>query len=272
MLTCLNKLPAAFVVLAAPLFVQPWLAADESSRQLFTDAQGAARQGQHRRAISQLDQILTITPHHTDALYLRGREHFRAGQMEQSFDDFERLVELKPELKSRLWERGITCYYAEKYREGVAQFESYQDFDDNDVENAVWHFLCLARLTDLENARQRMLRTRPDPRLPMQAVYELYAGKRSTDSVLAAADRATDPGHRRVARFYAHLYVGLYFDAQGQPKQARPHVEKAATSYRISHYMGDVAEVHAKRLADEVAPADPTTRTAPASESSVDSR
>jgi lipoprotein NlpI len=43
--------------------------------------------------------------------------------------------------------------------------------------------------------------------------------------------------------FYAHLYIGLYYEAAGDAKAAREHLERAV-SYRANHYMGDVARVH----------------------------
>ena len=47
--------------------------------------------------------------------------------------------------------------------------------------------------------------------------------------------------------FYAHLYLGLYYDATGDTKLAREHIFKAA-AFKADHYMGDVARVHAGLL------------------------
>ena len=51
-----------------------------------------------------------------------------------------------------------------------------------------------------------------------------------------------DELHHRL--FYAHLYLGLYYDSLGDKKQALEHMTRAAGDYKISHYMGDVARVH----------------------------
>jgi lipoprotein NlpI len=48
--------------------------------------------------------------------------------------------------------------------------------------------------------------------------------------------------------FYAHLYVGLYYEAIGDRKRAREHILKAADDDKADHYMGDVARVHAALL------------------------
>ena len=44
--------------------------------------------------------------------------------------------------------------------------------------------------------------------------------------------------------FYAHLYLGLYFEALGEDKKSASHIKMAATDYRMDHYMGRVAQVH----------------------------
>jgi len=48
--------------------------------------------------------------------------------------------------------------------------------------------------------------------------------------------------------FYAHLYLGIYFEAIGDAKQARDYIFKAAERANQNGYMGDVARVHADIL------------------------
>ena len=56
------------------------------------------------------------------------------------------------------------------------------------------------------------------------------------------------PAARRDQRFYAHLYLGLYFEALGDAKLAREHITRAAEDFSENHYMGDVARVHLQLL------------------------
>ena len=121
--------------------------------------------------------------------------------------------------------------------------------DTNDVENAVWHYLCNARAVGVEKARAAMLKIGKDRRVPMMEVYALYAGKAKPDDVLTAA-RAGEPSKDDLNRrlFYAHLYLGLYYEVSGDARKARSHLELAADKYRIGHYMGDVARVHVMLL------------------------
>ena len=91
------------------------------------------------------------------AYYLRGRENFRLGEIKKSVADFDKYVELRPRLESRQWERGIAYYYAGEFKKGAEQFELYQTYHDNDVENSVWRYLCIARSVGVDKARSVML-------------------------------------------------------------------------------------------------------------------
>jgi hypothetical protein len=53
-----------------------------------------------------------------------------------------------------------------------------------------------------------------------------------------------DPDKLTQQLFYAHLYLGLYYETEGNKQLALEHVTKAADNHRITHYMWDVARVH----------------------------
>ena len=57
---------------------------------------------------------------------------------------------------------------------------------------------------------------------------------------------------RNSALFYAHLYVGIYYDLLNDKKKAFEHVNKATVDHRIGHYMWDVARIHRDLLAKEL--------------------
>ena len=206
-----------------------------------------AAAGQHTLAIADLDALVAIDPRAAEAFDERGSQHFMLGHIRQSIDDFDRAIKLRPDQESRHWKRGISYYYAGRYDEGRRQFEGYQTFDDNDVENAVWRFLCMARSAGVPKARDAMLKIRRDPRVPMMEVYALYVGKAQPDEVLVAA-RAGSPSPEELNSrlFYAHLYLGLYCEAAGDATGARDHVTTAAEKHKIGHYMWNVADVHAR--------------------------
>jgi lipoprotein NlpI len=192
-------------------------------------------------------------------LELRGSDHFRAGRFAESVADFDAEIKLDPRRAPWHWKRGISLYYLGRYADGAGQFEGYQTVDGNDVENAVWRFLCQARdpAVGFEKAQKRILPIRDDRRVPMMQVYGLYQGKLSPDDVLAAA-KAGDPSedmlHQRL--FYAHLYLGLYHEVRGNLDGARRHIAEAERR-KIGHYMWDVAAVHARVLKEKTDRKDP---------------
>ena len=175
----------------------------------------------------------------------RGMQRFRDNQIEKSIEDFDQAAKLEPRIAPHLWQRGISLYYAGRFKEGREQFDSHQAVNPHDVENAAWHFLCVAKEKDVEQARKALIKidTRKDTRVPMTEVYELYAGRGSEETVLAAAKR---DGSER-ARMYAHLYLGLYHEVTGNEKKARDHLQQAAAAKLQDHYMHDVAKVHLRQ-------------------------
>ena len=126
--------------------------------------------------------------------------------------------------------------------------EIHQTVNSNDVENAVWHFLCAARADGLASAKQGLIPIDGDGRVPMAQVHQLFAGKAKPEDVLAAAKAAPAETRAGEPMFYAHLYLGIYFEAIGDAKQARDYIFKAAERANQNGYMGDVARVHADIL------------------------
>lgn len=202
----------------------------------------------HAQAVADFDRVIALDPQSAEAYNRRGSERFKLGQVAGSIADFDRYVELRPEEKNGHWKRGISYYYAGRFDDGRKQFEGYEQVDTNDVENAVWHFLCHARLVGVDKARSAMLKIGNDKRVPMMQVYELFLGKLKPDDVLAAAKAGTPPPDQLNQRlFYAHLYLALFHEALGDKKRTREHLDRAV-EHKIGHYMWDVARVHRELL------------------------
>jgi lipoprotein NlpI len=227
---------------AALAFEEPKTAADflKRGKQRFEKRDFTA-------AVKDFTECLRLDPRNTEALDARGSGHFMLGKFKESVADFDAYLKLVPKQANHHWRRGISLYYAGQYDLGKKQFEGYENVSTNDVENAVWHFLCAAKKDGLEKARAGMLRIGKDDRPPMMEVYELFKGKLKPADVLKAAGAARGKEQRQPL-FYAHLYLGLYYDATGDRKKAAEHMALAAGKYRIGHYMGEVARVHDELL------------------------
>lgn len=170
----------------------------------------------------------------------RASDDFRAGRVTDALRGFDRVAALSPADAPYLWQRGIAQYYAGQFRECRDMFVSHRTVNPDDVENAVWHFLCVARAESPDAARKQMLPVGPDARVPMREVYQMFQGRMSEAQVMRAA------GNDPTAQFFARLYVGLYLEATGQAARGRAQIEIAAEDRfaRVGGYMHDVARVH----------------------------
>ena len=173
----------------------------------------------------------------------RAVEDFKAGRVEQSAAGFDQLARLIPDQAPELWQRGIAQYYAGRFRDCRDLFISHRTVNPADVENAAWHFLCVARAESPEAARQQILPVGPDARVPMREVYQMFLGRATPDQVMAAA------GSDSSAQFFGRLYAGLYLEATGDRVKGRTQIELAAAERyaAVGGYMHDVARVHIQR-------------------------
>ena len=174
---------------------------------------------------------------------------FAAGRLAAAAAGFDEVAALVPRAAPQLWQRGIALYYVGRYQDCREQFESHRLVNPNDVENAAWHFLCVARGESPEAALDALLPVGPDSRAPMREIYEMFRGELAPGEVMAAGERATERG-RASGLFFAHLYVGLYHEALGNDADARVHLDAAADERYApaGGYMHMVARVHVNQL------------------------
>jgi lipoprotein NlpI len=164
---------------------------------------------------------------------------FRSGRVAESVQGFDNVIKLAPDAAPQLWQRGIALYFVGRYKDCRAQFELHRTVNPDDVENAAWHFLCVARAESPAAAKAALLPVGPDARVPMREVYQMFRGALTPEEVLKAAGAA--PG----GQFYAQLYVGLYFEALGDRSRALEHIKTAAEPRyaTVGGYMHDVAKI-----------------------------
>ena len=182
-----------------------------------------------------------------DAHFREGIRLFFDAKPEESVAAFNKAVAFAPQTAPQLWQRGLSLYYAGDYKEGRKQFELHQTVNPHDVENAAWHFICVAKAEGLEAARKALISIEGDARVPMKEVHALFAGKRTEEAVMkAASDKSSGDEEMRNQLCYAHLYLGLYHEALGHTEEAKEHMLKAARDHKMDHHMGRTAQVHVK--------------------------
>ena len=221
----------------------------KSVRALYVRGRFYAIDRQPEKALADYGTALKLDPGAALIYQQRGIELFKLGRVEDAVADFNKYLELVPDEAPNHWQRGIACYYAKRYSAGRRQFELHQTVNPDDVEDAAWHFLCIARERGVDKARESLMKVGEDRRIPMRQIYDLYAGKGSIDEVLTAAKTGNPSAAELNQRlFYAHFYIGLYQEATGEEKLAREHIFKAAEEFKMDNPMGDVARVHAMLL------------------------
>ena len=247
-----NRMKGLFIFLSWIMIFSVNLSAEENedAQKLFNQAQLATREGDHAKAVMGFTKVLALKLDKRVAAGIyqeRGEAHFKLAKIKESISDFDAYLKVYPERDPHHWMRGISYYYADEFRKGYEQFERHQTVNSNDVENAVWHYLCLSRAKGVEAARKKLIPIVGDGRIPMMEVHSLFAGQSTPEKVLAKA-RAGDVKGALLERqlFYAHLYLGIWHETNKEFKLRDKYIALAAAVASNHGYMGDVARVHAE--------------------------
>lgn len=239
------------VFLCSALVWMPLSVAQEavSEQALLAEINTAVRAENEAKVVSGLQQYVKLKPNASRAWYMLGVYEFRLSHFQESVNAFDQYVELEPAEERKLWERGISHYYAGLYNEGAEQFALYQTYHDNDVENSVWRFLCMAKAETIAKAREQMLPIKNDPRVPLMEIYALFRGE-STPQKVEQEILQGEPAEseKKSRRFYGDLYLSIYYETLGQKKLSEEYARKAWKEHEkttsISRYMWQVARVH----------------------------
>lgn len=195
-------------------------------------------------ALKQIERAAEMVPDHANIQQVAAETLYRAGRVKESLPLFDRVVELVPEQASRNWQRGLALCTLEEWKEGAEQFKTHHEVNPDDVENSAWYFLCVAKLDGLEAARKTVIPSRGDGRQPMMSVLAMLKGELEPEKVMQAAiDNTIAGAERERAKFYADLYVGLYYDSLGDDAEAAKFLERSLT-YDSAGYMVDTARVY----------------------------
>ena len=115
------------------------------------------RKGNFGKALLDLDKLVEALPGVDQLRQRRGVTRFFNGDMKGAISDFDAYLKNNPAREPHHWQRGLAYYYAGEFEKGIKQFEIHQDVNSNDVENAVWHFLCVNKVKGFEEAERASL-------------------------------------------------------------------------------------------------------------------
>ena len=68
-----------------------------------------------------------------------GMAAFSAGQVEESIALFDSVIAANPNSKPYLWQRGLSLYYADRFKDGAEQFATDVAVNPNDTEESIWN-------------------------------------------------------------------------------------------------------------------------------------
>ncbi len=225
--------PFFFTVLLSGMLILPaWSDEAQSHRE------------RHRDAITRARATVDGQPApSTGSLIGLGDALLRGGQCDEAAQTFERAIERSPDSEPYLWQYGIALFFVGRYDEARSLFEKHRVVNPHDVENAAWHFLCVAKADGLAKARNIVLPAPGDSRVPMEEVLQRLQGG-NFESIGAAIEKTRGTPSHASAEFYGNLYVGLIADAEGNTDVSQEHLQKASET-EMTNYMADVARVYA---------------------------
>ncbi len=209
------------------------------------------------------DAALTSSPDSVPLLGRRGDFHLFLGHFKEAVADYERMIAIDPREDAPHWRLGIAYYFNGQFAKSARQFEKYHEYDGRDRENGIWKFLARARADGIEKARAEMLVYTRFDREPFPSLYEMFAGKKSSDDVLAEIDRKGLKDEPNVA-FFGKYYAGLNEEILDHRARARELLDQAVAiplerANGGPNYMWQVARLHwellRKDAAKESAPA-----------------
>jgi tetratricopeptide (TPR) repeat protein len=158
-----------------------------------------------------------------------GMSAFASNKVEESVAIYDSIIQDDPRRKPFLWQRGLSLYYAERYQDGAEQFKTDVAVNPNDTEEQIWHLLCLAKMEgvgSLDAAREQKLTVGKDRRPVMRLVQKLFLGESGSEQELVAIAEKSNVGDK----FYASLYLSLYYESLNDEKSSKQWMVNAVGS------------------------------------------
>lgn len=209
----------------------------------------------NRKVIEEMNRKISANPKQPGFYSRRGDAHFFLGEFAEAVNDYDKMVELDPELEAGNWQRGIAYFYAKQYENGAKQFDLYRSIDNLDRENGIWRYFCQVKAFGFDKAKKTLLKYKKDDREPFPSVYKLFSGKITAKEILKKIEKADVSDKEREKRyFYAYLYIGLNQALENKPEQAKNYLKKCITNQWGSkggygpNYMWHVGRLHYELL------------------------
>jgi lipoprotein NlpI len=186
----------------------------------------------------------------------RGDLNLFLAHFPEAVADFEKMDALAPTQANGDWRLGIAYQFNGDFEKSARQFERYDSFDNHDRENGIWRFLAQVKTDGLAKARSEMLLYAEFDREPFPELYDMFAGKKTTDEMLAEIEKKGLMADPQV-NFFANYYAGLNEDVLGHRPYAIRLLRKAVDvgALRETVYMWNCCRLRWEQLVKEEAAA-----------------
>ena len=175
------------------------------------------------------DRFIKENPNLVRGWSSRGDMRLFLGNFEGAKLDYEKMIELNPELEVSHWRLGIAYFYLEEYDKAARQFQIYHNYDAVDRENGIWRFMSQFKSNGLNAAREGLLKYEKDDRPPYPLLYEMFAGRLSPDEVFSNIETANySKDYRERVLFHATLYAGIYLELVEKNQETAKNMLKKA--------------------------------------------
>ena len=78
----------------------------------------------------------------------------------------------------------------------------------------------------------------------MRQVYDLFAGTKTSEDVLAAASKSDDEKTESGQLFYAHLYLGFWYDVNGDHGRALEEMDASLAVRSANAKLMSTVRIH----------------------------
>jgi aryl-alcohol dehydrogenase-like predicted oxidoreductase len=206
---------------------------------------------------AQIDTLFEHSPQ-VAALAVDAANALAVGDAEASVELFDAILAIDASLSPLLWQRGLALFYQGSYAAGAAQFLNDVTANGNDVEEVVWHHLCLCQLRAPEFPAHAAAHMRApsllacgfDDRPVMHLVQQLYESGATNP---AEGARRVLPSLMTDHGSYGRFYAALWLEVVCRDHAAALPLFAAAAEAPTEDFMGRVMRMHARRAQQQAA-------------------
>lgn len=235
------------------------IALNQKAEQLIRIAAEALNMGSIEITLEKCIEVSALMPDNARVQQRAAELLYLSGHPKDSIQRFDRANELNPKGEAHNWQRGIALATVGDFKRGAEQFKLHREVNPDDVENSAWYYLCVAKSEGLDAAKKSVIPSRGDRRQPMMNILNMLREEETPEQVMAAAEKVGPAEEqRKMAQFYADLYIALYHDSADRKEEAVKYL-KRSLEYGINGYMADTARVYMEARFQKSKDSDPNS-------------